>query len=266
MMKHPKKDAAKLLVPTAAEQARKREPKILTIDIETSPHLAWTYQLWNTTIPPERVVEPSRILCFAAKWLHEKRVGYFADHEMGYGNMVAAARDLLDEADILVTYNGIKFDEKHLRRTFLELGLTPPSPYKSVDLYRTVASTFKFPSNRLGQIGDELGIGTKVETGGWALWSGVLAGDEKALRLMKKYNIQDVKLTEDLLIALGPWVKGLPHRGVFTGNLYGCYACGSDNLERDGMAFTTVTVYPRFRCTDCGAWNKALRNGQTRAV
>jgi len=266
MMKHPKKDAAKLLVPTAAEQARKREPKILILDIELSPNLVWSYDLWNTNIPPERIVEPSRMLCFAAKWAHEKRVQYFAEHEIGYGNMVAAARDLLDEADILVTYNGISFDEKHLMRSILEEGLLPPSPCKSVDLYRTIRNNFKFPSNRLGQIGERLGIGAKVETGGWSFWEAVLAGDEKALRLMKKYCCGDVILTSDLLVALGPWVKGLPHRGVFTGNMEGCYACGSGNLERDGMAYTSVTVYPRFLCNDCGAWNKVLRNGQTRAV
>jgi hypothetical protein len=264
MKKNVKLDA--LYIPTPAEQAKNKEPRILTLDIETSPHLAWTYQLWNTNIPPERIVEPSRMLCFAAKWFGHKKVQYFAESEIGHANMVRAARDLLDAADIVVTYNGIKFDEKHLQREFIEAGLTPPSPYKSIDLYRTVASTFKFPSNRLGQVGDSLQIGTKVETGGWKLWAGVLDGDDKALRLMKKYNIQDVVLTENLLVALGPWVKGLPHRGVWTGNLEGCYACGSDNLERDGIAFTTVTVYPRYRCADCGAWNKTLRSGQTRAV
>lgn len=266
MMRKTQKDVSKLLVPTAAELARKREPRILTLDIETSPHLAWTYQLWNTNIPPERIVEPSRILCFAAKWLNEKRVGYFSEHEMGQKAMITAARDLLDEADIVVTYNGVKFDEKHLKRAFLEEGLQPPSPYKSVDLYQTVRGNFKFPSNRLGAIGDSLDIGTKIETGGWALWAGVLAGEEKSLNLMKRYNIQDVRLTEDLLVALGPWVKGLPHRGIFTGNMDGCPSCGSANLTRDGVAFTSVTVYPRFQCADCGAWCKALRNGQTRAV
>lgn len=43
--------------------------KIVSIDIETSPNIAYTFQLRKAYINPEQIIIPSKILCFAAKWL-----------------------------------------------------------------------------------------------------------------------------------------------------------------------------------------------------
>ena len=78
-------------------------PKVLTLDIETSPHLAWSFSLWNTTISPDMIVEPSRVLCFAAKWLTGSKVMLFSEWEHGHDEMIRQAHRLIDECDILVT-------------------------------------------------------------------------------------------------------------------------------------------------------------------
>jgi DNA polymerase elongation subunit (family B) len=240
-------------------------PRVLTYDVETSPNKCWSFQLFDTTISPDMVIEPSRVLCFAAKWLDQRKVIFHAEWDDSHTEMVQHAWELLNDADIVVTYNGLGFDDKHLAREFLMAGLGPPSPWQSVDLLKVARQRFKFPSNRLGQVGQSLGIGGKLETGGWKLWQDVLDGDKKARNKFAKYNRQDVFLTESLfrLLAGSGWIKGLPHAGLWSGDMAACYACGDTNLIPDGIAYTKTTRHVRLACA-CGAYCKVLTNGQTR--
>lgn len=252
-----------LLVPTKSAEVepwqialKPRLPKILTIDIETSPNVAYVWGLWDQNVSLSQLREASRMISFAAKWYGEKKVSFYSEHHNGRKEMVQAAWDMINEADIVISYNGISFDMKHLNREFITFGLTPPSPHKNVDLLRVVRSEFKFPSNKLDYVSQALGVGEKMKHEGQELWNSVLAGDEKAWNRMKKYNIQDVKLTESLFEFLGPWVKKMPHIGLWTQETRCCYRCGSVDLAQDGFGHTTVTVYARLHCNACGAWNR----------
>ena len=143
--------------------------------------------------------------------------------------------ELLNEADAVISYNGISFDMPHLNREFALLGLTPPAPYKNIDLIRTVRKEFNFPSNKLAHVVDALGVGGKMETGGFDLWVGCMNGDPKAWAKMRKYNLTDVKITEKLYDRIRPWIKGHPHLGMFLdagadGELMACPNCGSTKL------------------------------------
>jgi len=111
---------------------------------------------------------------------------------------------------------------------------------------------FRFPIKKLGHVADELGLGHKLQTGGFQLWLDVMAGDAKARRKMKRYNVQDVKLTEQVYLRLLPWVPNHPHVGLF-GADGGCPMCGSDALEESGTTPALSLTYPLFRCQDCGA-------------
>ena len=51
-----------------------RDPKVLVIDIETSPNVVYAWGLWDQNIGISQVIEPSRVLCFAAKWVGQKKV------------------------------------------------------------------------------------------------------------------------------------------------------------------------------------------------
>jgi hypothetical protein len=242
------------------------KPNVLVIDIETSPHLAWTFSTWDTNISPDMIVEPSRVLCFAASWYPAKRVDVYCEwDDDGHRGMVRELWDLLDRADIVVGYNSDGFDLKHINREFILAGLTPPSPYQTIDLIKTVRQRFKFPSNRLGQIGQSLDIGAKLDTGGWKLWQAVLDGDEKARKKFARYCKGDVALTSDLLATLANsgWIKGLPHAGLWSGDMAACYACGSTDLDLYGIAYSKTQRYVRLVCS-CGAYNKVLKNGETR--
>lgn len=233
-------------------------PKVLTIDIETSPMEAWVYNSYNVKfISPEQIKTPARMLSFAAKWHDQRKIIYYSEFHDGRKAMLDAIWDLMDQANVIVTYNGNGFDLKWLAGEFVREGYTPPSPYKSVDLYRTVRTLYGFTHNRLGVVCRALGLGGKVETGGFDLWARCLGGDEKAWRLERKYNQQDVVLTELLLDRLGPWVKGWPHMGLWSGDERCCFRCGGTDLAHKGWHETAVSRYARLQCQECGAWNRA---------
>jgi hypothetical protein len=228
--------------------------RILVLDIETAPNLAHVWGLWNQNVGLSQLLESGRVICFAAKWVGSKKMMFFSEHEHGHEVMVTAAHHLLDEADVVVHYNGKKFDIPWLNTEFMRYGLEPPAPFKEVDLLRVVRQG-RFPSNKLDAIAKELGLVGKVKHDGHVLWIKCLLGDPAAWKQMKKYNIQDVRLTEEVYHRLLPWIKNHPSHSLYEGR-EGC-SCGSANLERRGYAYTAVSRFQQFRCRDCGRWSRS---------
>lgn len=232
-------------------------PKILVIDIETSPNMAHVWSLWNVNVGLNQLLESGEVICFAAKWVGQKKVLFYSNHHDGHDVMIQAAHDLLTEADIVVHYNGKRFDIPHLNREFLEAGLEPPAPYAQVDLFQTAKKTFRFPSNKLDYIAQTLNIGAKTSHAGHQLWLDCLAGKNEAWKTMRQYNKHDVELTERLYDKLLPWIH--PHPNV---NLYSshpednCGNCGSEDLTLQGKAYTTLGIFQRYKCGSCGKWSR----------
>src|SRR4051812_42236790 len=110
--------------------------KILTIDLETKPALAYVWGLWDQNIGLSQLVTPSAPICFAAKWLGDKKMHFYSDWDDGHEAMILAARDLISEADAVVGYNTDGFDLKKFRGEFLLHDLTPPPPVTSIDLLK----------------------------------------------------------------------------------------------------------------------------------
>jgi DNA polymerase elongation subunit (family B) len=233
--------------------------KILVIDIETCPHQSFTWGLWNQNISLNQLIEVSTILCWAAKWVGHKQIYFSSIMEDSHKNMIKKAHALIDEADAVITYNGKKFDMPTLNREFLLQKLLPPSPYKDIDLIQTARSKFNFASNKLDHIAQELGIGMKVSHEGMPLWTECMARNPKAWKIMKKYNCQDVKLTEDVYHRLKGWiVTQFNHNMVSKDNV--CPACGGYHLQRRGYSVVGANKYQRWQCQDCGKWSKTNKS------
>lgn len=243
--------------------------KILFLDLETSPNLAYVWGLFNQNISINQMVNSTEVLCFGARWYGEKKVIFKSVHHDGKKEMLDALWALVNEADVLVGWNSQSFDSKHIKRELLENGYTPPSPYKELDLMRVVRSQFKFPSNKLDYVSQKLGVGAKVKHSGFDLWVACMAGDNKAWTEMKKYQIQDVNLLIDLYEKLLPWIKNHPHQGLYAEDGTCCTNCGSKDLERRGVARTTTSTYQRYQCKNCGKWVRgvtAIKNTDTRSI
>lgn len=249
---------------TLAERLTPSPPRVFVYDIEVSPAVVMTYDLYQVTISPDNVIEPSRMLCWAGKWMGQKSVQFASEFHDGREAMVARLWDALNEADIVIGYNQARFDNKHVRREFILAGLGPPSPWIDVDLLPVNRKAFKWMSNRLGYVTKALDVETKIDTGGQGLWRKVLQGDEKAWAKFRAYNKQDVVATEALARALWPWIK-LPHAGLFSDDPTCCPTCGSQDLTPLGFTYSKTGKWPRLLCA-CGAWCKVLANGQTRPI
>ena len=240
--------------------------KLLVIDIETSPNIADVWGLWDQNVAINQIRIPSEVMCFAAKWVGKREVFFHSTFHDGKDEMLRQAYSLLAETDVAIHYNGRRFDVPHLNREFLQMGLTPPAPFKQIDLLETAKRQFNFPSNKLDYVSQALGIGSKVKHEGHELWVQCMAGDEKAWGRMKKYNCQDVKLTERLYDKLLPWIPNHPSYGALTGTDV-CPNCGSSDLKKWGFTPTTQGTFQRFLCNACGKWSRSThREGGTKVV
>jgi hypothetical protein len=246
--------------------------RILTLDIETSPALADVWKLWDNNVALNQLREVTHVIGVGYKWLGERQVHFTSDHAPGHAEMVREAWQVLDDCDVVVHFNGTTFDIPHLHREFLLAGLTPPSPFKQVDLLRVVKKNFRFLSNKLDHVSQQLGIGHKVHHSGHSLWVKCMAGDEAAWKKMETYCKGDVRLTEKLYERLLPWASTLPHQGLFVEDADEpiCPRCGSTKLQKRGTKAVQFQTYQQFNCGNCGGWLRGTeilgRAGSTRAL
>jgi len=229
--------------------------KILLLDIETAPNKVYTWGLFNQNVGLNQIDEPGYTICFAAKWLHLKKIIFRSIYHHSPEEMVTKAWELLDEADIIVHYNGKSFDVKVLNREFLLRGLPPPSSFQQIDLYTVIKTNFRFVSNKLDFIVQQLGFGEKVQHKGMELWRDCMNNVPSAWKLMKKYNIQDVNLMTPLYEAVIGWAKDPPNMGLYLEDVNEptCRKCGSINVNKNGIERKVTVKYQRYKCQDCGA-------------
>lgn len=233
--------------------------KILLLDVETAPNLAYVWGLWKENIPIQRVVSAGYVLCFAAKWYGEEEIFFDSVHKSRPKAMLKRIHKLLEEADAVVHYNGSNFDIPTLNKEFLLAGLTPPSTYRQIDLLLTARSRFRFTSNKLDFVAKSLGVGKKIKHTGFELWVQCMEGDPQAWKEMEEYNKQDVVLLERVYDIFRPWIRNHPNMALYSPDSaeHTCPNCGGIHLTRRGYSYTSTLRYQRFRCGNCGTWSRS---------
>lgn len=229
------------------------EPKILYWDIEWEPTSAYVWKLFDNNVSPDQIIKPGGLLCFSATW-GDGEVIFGSEWGDGHEGMVLKLYDLICEADVLITFNGDRYDIPKAMGEFLLLGLPSPPPPTSIDLYKAVKK-FGYVSNKLAFIGPFLGVGNKVKHEGFDLWVKVMAGDTKAQETMKKYCIQDSML----LVKLYKKVKGYIRNHPYLGERGVCGACDSTVLHSRGFRRTKAFKIQRLQCQKCGSWQDGKR-------
>lgn len=242
-------------------------PKIITIDIETAPLEAWTWGTWQQDVGAEQIKNEWTILSYAAKWLHRDRViykdvsGRGAEKIRDDGDLLGSLWDILNEADIVIGHNVGAFDLKRINARMVALGLLPYSPVKFIDTLNVAKKHFGFTSNKLERLSKTLTPKfPKLDHGkfpGFKLWVECLKDNRAAWREMKKYNVQDVRATEQLYLVLRPWMEGHPNVSMY-GKLtaFTCPRCGQPAAKR-GTVFTQSGEYTQFQCQKCGGWSRS---------
>ena len=227
-----------------------------------SPAKAWIWDLRvNGYLSPDKIIEPKRMLCFAAKWTDDPKVFFFSQWHDGRKKMIQKAWDLLHEADVIVHYNGQSFDVPYIQTEFILESLTPPSPFRQVDLYKTVKKRFAFMSNKLDEVAKALETLTKVEHEGFGLWPKVMSQVPEACVKMRRYNIGDVEATEVLFNKLLPWIPGLPDPSLYDEEPK-C-TCGGNVFLQDDFAYTATGKFERSLCVKCGRWWRGMKRIST---
>ena len=237
--------------------------RILCWDCETSPLITYTWKIWEANAI--EVIEDWQMLCFSWRWLGEKTIHVlgqddFKGYKPGVNNdkkLIEALRQLFDEADVIVAHNGNSFDQKKAQARMMIHGLPPPSPYKQIDTKLVAKRYGAFTSNKLDDLGKDLSIGQKLETGGFATWKGCLAGDPKAWAKMKRYNKQDVALLEEVYLKLRPWMSNHPAINLLNRDMNACPICGKGPMTRQGTKSAKTTTYQQWKCKSCNGWSRS---------
>ena len=242
-----------------------RTPKILTCDIETLPIGANVWGLFDQTVGLNQINEDWAMLSFAAKYYGQRKVHY-ADTRNAVGgirddkDLVARLAALLDDCDIVVGQNVKKFDLRRLRARAVTHGLKPFREPRVVDTMLMAKSVGAFTSNKLEYLAANLTDTVKFKHSkypGFELWAGIMRNEDAAWEEMKKYNIQDIRATEKLYLALRPWARGLPNMAQFyDDDKPRCPRCGSTNIHEHGTARANVSEYVQYLCGDCGGYSR----------
>lgn len=238
-------------------------PKVLVFDIETSPILAYVWGLGEQRIALNQIKRDWYVLAWAAKWLGApvSTIQYQDTRGRAWGDdkdVLKGMWKLLDEADIVVTQNGKKFDSRKLNARFMLHKMPPPSPYRHLDTYKIADSAAEFTSHKLEYLTDKLCTKYKKlshkKFPGMALWDQCVEDNRKAWDEMKRYNIHDVLSTEELYTKIRPWApQSAPSvyedRGA-------CRTCGKFELKKEGIHRTKLGHYQQWSCKNCNSWSK----------
>ena len=185
-------------------------PRVLILDIETSPIVAYVWGLKDQNISLNQIKTDWHVMAWSAKWLGDKKVYYMDSREISQEyRLLQGIWKLLDEADVVITQYGSGFDGPRLNTRFITAGMQPPSAYRHLDTYRIVKRIADFTSNKLEYLTEKLCTKYKKlhhkKFPGMMLWTECLNGNKQAWAEMKRYNIHDVLSTEELYTKLQQW-------------------------------------------------------------
>ena len=247
---------------TLDEVEVKPVPKILILDIETARMQFGAWSIGKQYLGPDQIIKDWFILGFSAKWLGSDTImsSFVTSQEAIDRTDARVCGDLwplLNEANIVITHNGNKFDLPKINSRFLLNNYLPPMPYESLDTYRVVSKQFGFASNSLNYLSKVINSEEKIKTL-YSLWISCEAGDAQALKDMETYCIGDVELLEDLYMQLRPWIHSHSNLAVLMdSDVQTCPNCGGTSFtEEEGQYTTPQNKFPAVRCDTCGAINR----------
>ena len=239
--------------------------KRLFFDIETSPLITYSWRVgYNLTLGYDNIIEHLKIICVSYKWEHDEKV-----YNLSWNPKTRSDKKLIQDfakifnsADEVIAHNGDRFDIKHLRTRALINGVNFRPTYRSLDTLKKSRSSFKFPTNKLNDIGQFLGVGEKEKHEGFTMWKKCMNGDTEALEKMLSYCDRDVILLEDVFHNIQNYITNNTHAGVINGGMKtDCPNCGHEHPELLRNEVTPKgTIQRLLECPNC-TYNYKVSNG-----
>jgi len=238
-------------------------PKILFIDIETSPILAQVWRLFDQNVGLNQIDVDWSILSFCAKWKGTDDIIYMDTRNQPDVNddscLLDALWRLLNEADFVVGQNSKRFDVKKINARFILNGMPKPSTFRQIDTLEIAKRQFSFTSNKLEYMTDKLCVEfKKLKHGkfpGHVLWAECLKGNMEAWHEMEDYNRHDVLSLEELYDILSSWDDKLPNFDVYVDKIL-----DMTEWEKDGFHYTNLGKYQKYRHTLTGVQRRSRVN------
>jgi len=228
------------------------KPKVLLWDIESSDFAA----------------DYGFVFCISYKWLGDKQIHTIAIRDTKeFKNdvtddrgVIDAFRKVMEQADYQVTWYGERFDFPFINTRALCNAQKPLPLVPHADGWRTARKKMRFQSNRLDGISRAIPVapGKKRELKnyiGGRHWVRAKAGYKDALAQVEKHCVADIRILENVYLALRPYAVNPPNLSkVVYQDIQGCPACGCSNIQKRGYAVTAHGRRQRMHCQDCGHW------------
>jgi hypothetical protein len=253
----------------AAPQFSVDRPKVLIYDIETAPIMSYVWSLWDQNVGLNQIESDWHILSWSAKWLDDPASKIMYMDQRNAKNIeddkaiLKGIWKLLDEADIVITQNGKRFDQKKLNARFILNGFQPPSSYKHIDTKQIAKKHFGFTSNRLEYMSDKLCTSYKKQKHskfpGFEMWKECMSGNLEAWKEMEEYNRYDVLALEELYVKLIPWDNSINFNLYHDEDKVVC-KCGHDKFSKNGFYYTSSGKFQKYKCKSCGHETRSKTN------
>lgn len=245
-----------------------KKPKVLYFDLECSLMDGYFFDIWNVNIGGNRIKKHSHLLSNSWAFDDEDVQGIrLTPEEVKEGNDLMVVVDMIkaiEKADILISYNGVRFDKKVLNTRALYHGLPPIRWGKHIDLMQEFSKNFKLPSKSMENVSRYLGLEGKIDTGSRRLWERCFEywnyeECDAALKEMLVYGKQDIVVLRNLHKRLQGWFKSPVNIGLITKEINGvntkdnhdllCPHCSSKDVDKIGSkAYTSVSSFNIYRC------------------
>lgn len=229
---------------------------VLLWDIERFPGL---YYGWSQFDNPFSQKEKSTMSVICYKWLGEEDVHTIglskSQHNRNPRNeepIIKKMLKVMNQADILIGYNGDKFDWKKFNGAVIKYGLEPVKKPKLMDPLKMIKREASFDSHRLGEMCQELGVHMKVETERGLFIKAMYDWDK--YKTLTDYCAHDVLALEDLFKRILPYSTPIVNAAGINKIDKACSNCGSEKLIKFGTyILNSGTESQRYRCKDCGS-------------
>ena len=241
--------------------------RILILDVERLPGITQQYwwdraDLKNRYIHYETVVREPRTTIVCAKWYDDPELITLCEWDKGgRRTFLRRVHSLLAECDILVGHNIDQADHPWLLGDlFIEGGLPPLPPFKTVDTLKVLRKVFKSgaPFKGLDAFCQIVGIESKTDRyDREAMERAVTEKSVDDRQRLVEYCCGDVVATQGLYDWLRPYIPN--HPALFVDGkdrLTTCHRCGYDTEPIPRRYVANVMTYSMRRCTHCGGYSR----------
>jgi uncharacterized protein YprB with RNaseH-like and TPR domain len=223
---------------------------IVGLDIETT-HLAGNM---------------GHILCACAQplggkpvvWQINKQKSWNPTNPKSYVNDKVMVKEIVsyveENADILITHYGTKFDLPFINTRALHWDINPLPPVAHIDLWKVSRVNLRLTSNRQATINDLIQAPHSKYKPGWEVWRAAQYGSSKALKTLTDYCKNDVAGLLENYVRMRPLIKHHPYAFTTTTGKHACPVCMSKNTQYRGWRRTKLFRIERVHCQECSTW------------